>query len=103
MLNPRQIISYSKALTKVRRKESYKDTLIRRDIMKCEWMLQEAREAGFELGFKQGIEQFKEGTIVSSLQAKLSIQLIAKITRTTDEKVKEVAKKHHLEELLLEA
>lgn len=52
---------------------------------------------------KQGIEQYKEGTIVSSLQAKLPIQLIAKITRTTDEKVKEVAKKHHLEDLLSEA
>ena len=91
--------------------------------MKCEWMLQEARASGFklglelgfklgyelgfklgyELGFKQGIEQYKEGTIVSSLQAKLPIQLIAKITRTTDEKVKEVAKKHHLEDLLSEA
>ena len=83
--------------------------------MKCEWMLQEARESGFklglelgfklgyELGFKQGIEQYKEDTILSSLEAKLPIQLIAKIARTTDEKVKEVAKKHHLEDLLSEA
>ena len=79
--------------------------------MKCEWMLQEARETseakglkiGLKQGLKQGIEQYKEGTIVSSLQAKLPIQLIAKITRTTDEKVKEVAKKHHLEDLLSEA
>lgn len=75
--------------------------------MKWEWKLREERDAGLkrglELGFKQGIEQYKEGTIVSSLQAKLPIQLIAKITRTTDEKVKEVAKKHHLEELLLES
>ena len=79
--------------------------------MKLEMKLREEREAGFELGFKfglelgfkQGIEQYKEGTIISSLEAKLPIQLIAKITRTTDEKVKEVAKKHHLEELLLES
>ena len=63
--------------------------------MKWEMKLREEREAG--------LEQEKEDTIVSSLKEKLPIQLIAKITRTTDEKVKEVAKKHHLEDLLLEA
>ena len=81
--------------------------------MKCEWMLQEARESGFklglelgfklgyELGFKQGIEQYKEGTIVSSLQAKLPIQRIAKIARTKEEKVKETAKKYNLENFIV--
>lgn len=67
--------------------------------MKWEWKLREARDSGIE----QGLEQEKEDTIVSSLKEKLPIQLIAKITRTTDEKVKEVAKKHHLEDLLSEA
>ena len=83
--------------------------------MKWEWMLREARETseakglkiglkqGLKQGLTQGIEQYKEDTILSSLEAKLPIQLIAKIARTTDEKVKEVAKKHHLEDLLLEA
>ena len=87
--------------------------------MKWEMKLREEREAseakgmkkGLEKGFKQGLEQRleqgseqeKENTIVSSLEAKLPIQLIAKIARTTDEKVKEVAKKHHLEDLLSEA
>ena len=79
--------------------------------MKWEMKLREEREAseakgmkkGLEKGLKQGSEQEKENTIVSSLEAKLPIQLIAKIARTTDEKVKEVAKKHHLEDLLLEA
>ena len=83
--------------------------------MKWEMKLREEREAseakgmkkGLEKGLKQGLEQGseqeKENTIVSSLEAKLPIQLIAKIARTTDEKVKEVAKKHHLEELLLDA
>ncbi len=88
----------SKALTK-KLKQSNKDPIIRRNIMKWEMKLREEREAGLEIG----LEQYKEGTIVSSLQAKLPIQLIAKITRTTDEKVKEVAKKHHLEDLLSEA
>lgn len=67
--------------------------------MKWELKLREARDSGIE----QGLEQEKEDTIVSSLKEKLPIQLIAKITRTTDEKVKEVAKKHHLEDLLSEA
>ena len=67
--------------------------------MKWELKLREARDSGIE----QGLEQEKEDAIVSSLKEKLPIQLIAKITRTTDEKVKEVAKKHHLEDLLSEA
>ena len=67
--------------------------------MKWEWKLREARDSSIE----QGLEQEKEDAIVSSLKEKLPIQLIAKIIRTTDEKVKEVAKKHHLEELLLDA
>ena len=52
-------------------------------------------------GLKQGIEQYKEDTILSSLEAKLPIQLIAKIARTTDEKVRETAKKHNLENLIV--
>ena len=77
--------------------------------MKWEWMLREARETskakglkiGLKQGLKQGIEQYKEDTILSSLEAKLPIQLIAKIARTTDEKVRETAKKHNLENLIV--
>ena len=81
--------------------------------MKWEWMLREAREVseakglkiglkiGLKQGLKQGIEQYKEDTILSSLEAKLPIQLIAKIARTTDEKVRETAKKHNLENLIV--
>ena len=77
--------------------------------MKWEWMLREARETseakglkiGLKQGLKQGIEQYKEDTILSSLKAKLPIQLIAKIARTTDEKVRETAKKHNLENLIV--
>ncbi len=50
---------------------------------------------------KKGLEQEKENTIVSSLKAKLPIQLIAKIARTTVEKVREIAKKHNLENFIL--
>ena len=72
-------------------------------------MLREARETseakglkiGLKQGLKQGIEQYKEDTILSSLEAKLPIQLIAKIARTTDEKVRETAKKHNLENLIV--
>ena len=77
--------------------------------MKWEWMLREARETseakglkiGLKQGLKQGIEQYKEDTILSSLKAKLPIQLIAQIARTTDEKVRETAKKHNLENLIV--
>ena len=77
--------------------------------MKWEWMLREARETseakglkiGLKQGLKQGIEQYKEDTILSSLEAKLPIQLIAKIARTTVEKVRETAKKHNLENLIV--
>ena len=77
--------------------------------MKWEWMLRESRETseakGLKIGLKQGlkqwIEQYKEDTILSSLEAKLPIQLIAKIARTTDEKVRETAKKHNLENLIV--
>ena len=81
--------------------------------MKWEMKLREEREAseakgmkkGLEKGLKQGLEQGseqeKENTIVSSLEAKLPIQLIAKIARTTDEKVRETAKKHNLENLIV--
>ena len=74
-----------------------KDPVIRRNIMKWEMKLREEREAGLEIG----LEQEKEDTIVSSLQEKLPIQLIAKIARTTDEKVRETAKKHNLENLIV--
>ena len=77
--------------------------------MKWEWMLREARETseakglkiGLKQGLKQGIEQYKEDTILSSLEAKLPIQLIAKIARTTVEKVKETAKKYNLENFIV--
>ena len=81
--------------------------------MKWEMKLREEREAseakgmkkGLEKGLKQGLEQGseqeKENTIVSSLEAKLPIQLIAKIARTTVEKVRETAKKHNLENLIV--
>ena len=77
--------------------------------MKWEMKLREEREAseakglkiGLKQGLKQGIEQYKEDTILSSLEAKLPIQLIAKIARTTDEKVRETAKKHNLENLIV--
>ena len=81
--------------------------------MKWEWMLREAREVseakglkiglkiGLKQGLKQGIEQYKEDTILSSLEAKLPIQHIAKIARTTDEKGRETAKKHNLENLIV--
>ena len=65
--------------------------------MKWEWKLREARDSGIE----QGLEQEKEDTIVSSLKEKLPIQLIAKIARTTVEKVKETAKKHNLENFIV--
>ena len=58
-------------------------------------------EKGLKQGLEQGTEQEKENTIVSSLEAKLPIQLIAKIARTTDEKVRETAKKHNLENLIV--
>ena len=74
-----------------------KDPTIRRNIMKWEMKLREEREAGLEIG----LEQEKEDTIVSSLQEKLPIQLIAKIARTTVEKVRETAKKHNLENLIV--
>ena len=74
-----------------------KDPIIRRNIMKWEMKLHEEREAGLEIG----LEQEKEDTIVSSLQEKLPIQLIAKIARTTVEKVRETAKKHNLENLIV--
>ena len=74
-----------------------KDPVIRRNIMKWEMKLREEREAGLEIG----LEQEKEDTIVSSLQEKLPIQLIAKIARTTIEKVRETAKKHNLENLIV--
>ena len=81
--------------------------------MKWEWMLREARETseakglkigleqGRQQGLEQGSEQEKEDTIVSSLKAKLPIQLIAQIARTTIEKVRETAKKHNLENLIV--
>ena len=90
-----------------------KDPIIRRNIMKWEMKLREARddseakgmkkglEKGLKQGLEQGSEQEKENTIVSSLEAKLPIQLIAKIARTTDEKVRETAKKHNLENLIV--
>ena len=102
-----------------------KDPIIRRNIMKWEMKLREARddseakgmkkgleigleqgrqqglEQGRQQGLEQGSEQEKEDTIVSSLKAKLPIQLIAKIARTTDEKVRETAKKHNLENLIV--
>ena len=65
--------------------------------MKWEMKLREEREAGLEIG----LEQEKEDTIVSSLQEKLPVQLIAKIARTTVEKVRETAKKHNLENLIV--
>ena len=65
--------------------------------MKWEWKLREARDSGIE----QGLEQEKEDAIVSSLKEKLPIQLIAKIARTTVEKVKETAKKHNLENFIV--
>ena len=71
--------------------------LIRRDIMKWELKLREARDSGIE----QGLEQEKEDAIVSSLKEKLPIQLIAKIARTTVKKVKETAKKHNLENFIV--
>ena len=77
--------------------EVNKDPLIRRDIMKWELKLREARDSGIE----QGLEQEKEDTIVSSLKEKLPIQLIAKIARTTVEKVKETAKKYNLENFIV--
>ena len=77
--------------------EVNKDPLIRRDIMKWELKLREARDSGIE----QGLEQEKEDTIVSSLKEKLPIQLIAKIARTTVKKVKETAKKYNLENFIV--
>ena len=77
--------------------EVNKDPLFRRDIMKWELKLREARDSGIE----QGLEQEKEDTIVSSLKEKLPIQLIAKIARTTVEKVKETAKKYNLENFIV--
>ncbi|MBQ8477074.1 MAG: hypothetical protein IJ505_01085 [Succinivibrio sp.] len=65
--------------------------------MKWEWKLREARDSGIE----QGLEQEKEDAIVSSLKEKLPIQLIAKIARTTVKKVKETAKKHNLENFIV--
>ena len=65
--------------------------------MKWELKLREARDSGIE----QGLEQEKEDTIVSSLKEKLPIQLIAKIARTTVEKVKETAKKYNLENFIV--
>ena len=65
--------------------------------MKWEWKLREARDSGIE----QGLEREKEDTIVSSLKEKLPIQLIAKIARTTVEKVKETAKKYNLENFIV--
>ena len=65
--------------------------------MKWELKLREARDSGIE----QGLEQEKEDAIVSSLKEKLPIQLIAKIARTTVEKVRETAKKHNLENLIV--
>ena len=102
-----------------------KDPIIRRNIMKWEMKLREARddseakgmkkgleigleqgrqqglEQGRQQGLEQGSEQEKEDTIVSSLKAKLPIQLIAQIARTTIEKVRETAKKHNLENLIV--
>ena len=73
--------------------------------MKWEMKLREARDdseaKGMKKGLEIGLEQEKEDTIVSSLQEKLPIQLIAKIARTTVEKVRETAKKHNLENLIV--
>ena len=46
MVKQRQIISLSKAQTKIRSKKAHIDPLIRRDIMKWEWKLREERDAG---------------------------------------------------------
>ena len=72
-----------------------KDPTIRRNIMKWEMKLREEREAAEA--------KTLEKVIIISLKEKLPLTLIAKLAETTVSKVKEVAKKHHLEELLLES
>ena len=72
-----------------------KDPTIRRNIMKWEMKLREEREAAEA--------KTLEKVIIISLKEKLPLTLIAKLAETTVSKVKEVAKKHHLEDLLLDA
>lgn len=72
-----------------------KDPTIRRNIMNWEMKLREEREAAEA--------KTLEKVIIISLKEKLPLTLIAKLAETTVSKVKEVAKKHHLEELLLES
>ena len=72
-----------------------KDPTIRRNIMKWEMKLREEREAAEA--------KTLEKVIIISLKEKLPLTLIAKLAETTVSKVKEVAKKHHLEELLLDS
>ncbi len=70
-----------------------KDPTIRRNIMKWEMKLREEREAAEA--------KTLEKVIIISLKEKLPLTLIAKLAETTVSKVKEVAKKHNLENLIV--
>ena len=67
--------------------------------MKWEMKLREERE----YAASKALKEKNEFIIITSLKEKLPLTLIAKLAETTVSKVKEVAKKHHLEELLLES
>ena len=70
-----------------------KDPTIRRNIMNWEMKLREEREAAEA--------KTLEKVIIISLKEKLPLTLIAKLAETTVSKVKEVAKKHNLENLIV--
>ena len=78
-------------------KEVNKDPLIRRNIMKWEMKLREERE----YAASKALKEKNEFIIITSLKEKLPLTLIAKLAETTVSKVKEVAKKHNLENLIV--
>ena len=74
-----------------------KDPVIRRNIMKWEMKLREERE----YAASKALKEKNEFIIITSLKEKLPLTLIAKLAETTVSKVKEVAKKHNLENLIV--
>ena len=74
-----------------------KDPTIRRNIMKWEMKLREERE----YAASKALKEKNEFIIITSLKEKLPLTLIAKLAETTVSKVKEVAKKHNLENLIV--
>ena len=65
--------------------------------MKWEMKLREERE----YAASKALKEKNEFIIITSLKEKLPLTLIAKLAETTVSKVKEVAKKHNLENLIV--